>query len=126
MYNFQDLTDIVAKLRSEDGCLWDRQQTYESLKACLASETQEVFDAIDSGDRENLCEELGDVLFHVMIYSQMAKEEGAFSIDDVVDGVSQKMIRRHPHVFGDVKAETPEECLELWKSIKAIEKAEKP
>lgn len=125
MYDFKDLAAIVEKLRSPEGCLWDREQTYESLKACLQSEVQEVFDAIDHGDMENLCEELGDLLFHVMIYSQMAKEEGAFCIEDVVDGVSRKMIRRHPHVFGDAKASTPEECLELWRAAKALEKEEK-
>lgn len=126
MYNFQDLTDIITRLRSEGGCPWDREQTFESLKDCLAGETQEVFEAIDKKDMENLCEELGDVLFHVLIYSRIAEEEGAFTLDDVIDGISRKMIRRHPHVFGDAKASTPEECLALWNLVKAQEKSEKP
>lgn len=126
MYSFQDLTDIIAKLRSDEGCPWDREQTYESLKKCLADEAQEVYDAVDSHDMENLCEELGDVLLQVMLNSQIAKEEGAFTIDDVIDGLCRKMIRRHPHVFGDAKVNSVEEGLALWNAIKAQEKAERP
>lgn len=126
MYTFDELKGIIEKLRSKDGCPWDKTQTYDSLKACLADEVQEVFDAVDNQDMDNLCEELGDVLMLVMLYSQIAKEQGAFAIDDVIDGISRKMIRRHPHVFGDVKASSPEECLELWNAIKAQEKAERP
>ena len=92
---------------------------------CLADETQEVFEAVDRHDTENLCEELGDVLLQVMLNSQIAKEEGAFTIDDVIDGLCQKMVRRHPHVFGDAKVNTTEEGLALWNEIKAQEKAEK-
>ena len=101
MYTFQDLKEIIAKLRSQEGCPWDREQTFESLKKCLADETQEVFEAIDQNDMENLCEELGDVLMLVLLNSQIADEKGAFTIEQVIDGVSEKMIRRHPHVFGD-------------------------
>ena len=126
MYTFHELTDIIEKLRSEEGCPWDRDQTYESLKPCLADETQEVFDAIDNQDMDNLCEELGDVLMLVLLNSQIAKEQGAFTIEDVINGVSRKMVRRHPHVFGGVKAESQEECLDLWNAIKAQEKAERP
>lgn len=126
MYSFQDLTDIIAKLRSDEGCPWDREQTYESLKKCLADEAQEVYDAVDNHDMENLCEELGDVLLQVMLNSQIAKEEGAFTIDDVIDGLCRKMIRRHPHVFGDAKVNSVEEGLALWNAIKAQEKAERP
>lgn len=126
MYSFQDLTDIIAKLRSDEGCPWDREQTYESLKKCLADEAQEVYEAVDSHDMENLCEELGDVLLQVMLNSQIAKEEGAFTIDDVIDGLCRKMIRRHPHVFGGVKVNSVEEGLALWNAIKAQEKAERP
>ncbi len=125
MYTFNDLVNIIAELRSDHGCPWDREQTYESLKKCLADETQEVFEAVDRHDTENLCEELGDVLLQVMLNSQIAKEEGAFTIDDVIDGLCQKMVRRHPHVFGDVKVNTTEEGLALWNEIKAQEKAEK-
>jgi len=126
MYSFQELTDVIEKLRSDSGCPWDREQTYGSLKKCLADETQEVFDAVDNQDMENLCEELGDVLMLVMLNSQIAKEQGAFTIDDVIDGVCRKMIRRHPHVFGDVKVNSPEEGMALWNAIKAQEKAERP
>lgn len=125
MYTFNDLVNIIAELRSDHGCPWDREQTYESLKKCLADETQEVFEAVDRHDTENLCEELGDVLLQVMLNSQIAKEEGAFTIDDVIDGLCQKMVRRHPHVFGDAKINTTEEGLALWNEIKAQEKAEK-
>ncbi|MCI8727643.1 MAG: MazG family protein [Hungatella sp.] len=125
MYTFNDLVNIIAELRSDHGCPWDREQTYESLKKCLADETQEVFEAVDRHDTENLCEELGDVLLQVMLNSQIAKEEGAFTIDDVIDGLCQKMVRRHPHVFGDAKVNTTEEGLALWNEIKAQEKAEK-
>ena len=125
MYTFNDLVNIIAELRSDHGCPWDREQTYESLKKCLADETQEVFEAVDRHDTENLCEELGDVLLQLMLKSQIAKEEGAFTIDDVIDGLCQKMVRRHPHVFGDAKVNTTEEGLALWNEIKAQEKAEK-
>ena len=96
------------------------------MKKYLAEESQEVFDAVDHQDMENLCEELGDVLFQVMINSQIAQEKGAFTIDDVVDGVCRKMVRRHPHVFGDKKVYSAEEGTALWNYIKMQEKAEKP
>lgn len=126
MYTFQDLNGIIAKLRSEEGCPWDREQTYESLRNCLVDETQEVLEAVDKHDMENLCEELGDVLLLVMLNSQIAREAGDFTIDDVVDGICRKMIRRHPHVFGGAKVNSAEEGLALWNEIKAQEKAEKP
>ena len=93
MYTFDDLVGIIAKLRSPEGCPWDREQTFESLKKCLADETEEVFQAIDNKDMENLCEELGDVLLQVILNSQIAKEEGRFTIDDVIDGLCRKMVR---------------------------------
>ena len=126
MYTFQDLNGIIAKLRSEEGCPWDREQTYESLRNCLVDETQEVLEAVDNHDMENLCEELGDVLLQVMLNSQIAREAGDFTIDDVGDGICRKMIRRHPHVFGGAKVNSAEEGLALWNAIKAQEKAEKP
>lgn len=126
MHSFQELTDIIAKLRSEEGCPWDREQTYESLKPCLASEAEEVYAAVDHRDMENLCEELGDVLLLVLLNSQIAREEGAFTIEDVIDGLCRKLIRRHPHVFGGEKADSVEEGLALWNAAKAREKAEKP
>ncbi|WP_302327126.1 MazG family protein [Enterocloster lavalensis] len=126
MHTFDDLIGIIAELRSDHGCPWDKEQTFESLKKCLADETQEVFEAVDNKDMENLCEELGDVLLQVVLYSQIAKEAGAFTIDDVIDGISEKMVRRHPHVFGDIEVNSPEEALALWKEIKLQEKAKKP
>ena len=125
-YTFKDLTDITAKLRSENGCTWDRAQTHESLIPCLMEESGEVRDAIVNKDDENLCEELGDVLFQVMIHSQIAAERGAFTVDNVVQGICEKMVRRHPHVFGDRKVNSPEEALALWQEIKKREKSEKP
>lgn len=125
MYTFDDFVKVVAELRSEHGCPWDRKQTFESLKKCLTDETEEVLQAVDNQDMDNLCEELGDVLLQVVLNSQIASEMGLFTIDDVIDGVCRKMIRRHPHVFGGAKVTTPEEGLDLWKQIKAEEKAEK-
>lgn len=122
MYSFEDLVRITAELRSGHGCPWDLEQTQESLKPCLKEETEEVFAAIDHQDMENLCEELGDVLFLLLMYSRIAEENGAFTVDDVVNGICKKMVRRHPHVFGGAKAATPEESLELWNEIKRLEK----
>ncbi len=129
MYSFEDLRKIIAKLRSKEGCPWDREQTYESLKKCLAEETEEAYEvveAINKNNIENLKEELGDVLLMVMLNSQIAEEEESFTIDDVIDGLCRKMIRRHPHVFGDKKVSSVEEGLALWDAIKAQEKAERP
>ncbi len=125
METFDDLVRIVAKLRSKEGCPWDREQTFASLKKCLADETEEVFQAIDAQDMENLCEELGDVLLQVVMNSQIAAEKGLFTIEDVISGLCRKMVRRHPHVFGDAKVSSPEESLRLWKQIKEQEKKEK-
>lgn len=122
MYSFEDLVRITAELRSGHGCPWDLEQTHESLKPCLKEETEEVFAAIDHQDMENLCEELGDVLFQVLIHSRIAEENGAFTVDDVVNGICEKMVRRHPHVFGGEEAATPEESLVLWNEIKRLEK----
>lgn len=122
MYDFHDLLEIIATLRSDHGCPWDRKQTFESLKKCLSDETEEVLQAVDNKDMDNLCEELGDVLLNLVMYSQIASEQGAFTIQEVIDGVCQKMIRRHPHVFGDAKAGTPEEGLAMWNEIKRQEK----
>ena len=130
MYTFEDLVNITNKLRSHEGCPWDREQTYESLKKCLKEESGEVLEAIDHKDMDNLCEELGDVLFLVMLYSRIAKEAGDFSIEDVVNGICEKMIRRHPHVFGEKKDHLQQEGQALWDAIKkqekALQKCEKP
>ena len=125
-HDMQELLEIIEVLRSPDGCSWDREQTHESLKKCFMDETEEVMQAIDHKDDENLCEELGDVLFQVMLNSQIAKEKGLFSIDDVISGICEKMVRRHPWVFGDAKINSAEEGEALWTRIKMQEKAKKP
>lgn len=125
-YTFDDLKEIMGILRSGTGCPWDRKQTHESLIPCLEEEAGEVIGAIKNHDMENLCEELGDLLFQIMIHSQIAQENGLFTIEDVIDGISAKMIRRHPNVFGDVKVDTPEEGLALWRRIKSEEKNKRP
>lgn len=124
-YSYEDFLDIIAQLRAPGGCPWDQKQTHESLRECLLEEAQEVIDAINNKDDANLCEELGDVLLQVVMHAQIAAEEGRFTMDDVVQGVSEKMIRRHPHVFGDIKVDSVEEGLDLWNAIKAQEKARK-
>lgn len=121
-YDFKALTDIIARLRAPGGCPWDIKQTHESLKECLIEESGEVIDAINNKDDDNLCEELGDLLLQAVMHAQIAAEEDRFTIDDVIQGVSEKMIRRHPHVFGDKKASSPEESLALWEEIKRQEK----
>ena len=124
-YTYKDFLDIIAQLRAPGGCPWDQKQTHESLRDCLLEESQEVLDAIDNKDDENMCEELGDVLLQVVMHAQIAAEEGRFTMDDVVQGVSEKMVRRHPHVFGGIKVDSVEEGLDLWNAIKAQEKAQK-
>lgn len=121
-YGFDDLIEIISQLRAPGGCPWDMEQTHESLKKCLIEESGEVIEAIDKKDDENLCEELGDLLLQVVMHAQIASEEDRFTMDDVIQGVSEKMIRRHPHVFGDKKVSSPEESLKLWKEIKKSEK----
>lgn len=122
MEKFDEFVATIAALRSENGCPWDRKQTHESLKECLVEETGEVLEAIDKKDDANLCEELGDVLLQVVMHAQIAAEEGRFTIEDVINGVNEKMIRRHPHVFGDIKVSSVEEGLDLWEQIKQKEK----
>ena len=126
MHTCEELVSVVKILRSEQGCSWDRKQTFESLKPCILDEAREVAEAVDKQDMDNLCEELGDVLFNVLIYSQIAEEKGCFELKDVVDGVCEKMIRRHPHVFGEQKRLSAEESLDLWNTIKKQEKNKNP
>lgn len=126
MHTFEELVSVVKILRSEQGCSWDRKQTFESLKPCILDEAREVAEAVDKQDMDNLCEELGDVLFNVLIYSQIAEEKGCFELKDVVDGVCEKMIRRHPHVFGEQKRLSAEESLDLCNTIKKQEKNKNP
>ena len=116
------LREIVARLRSPDGCPWDREQTHSSLRALLVEECHEVIDAIERSDDANLREELGDLLLHVVMHAQMAEERGAFDLGHVAAEICEKMIRRHPHVFGDSAASNPEEVLRQWDAIKRKEK----
>jgi tetrapyrrole methylase family protein / MazG family protein len=122
--NFSKFREIIAALRGPNGCPWDREQTHESLKKYLIEETYEVIDAIDQEDIDHLIEELGDVLLQVMLHAQIGEDNGYFSIDDVIEGVSAKMIRRHPHVFGDQTAKDAEEVVQKWQEIKKQEKGE--
>lgn len=125
-HDFNELIEIVNILRSPDGCEWDRAQDFNSMKECLSNETGEVLEAIDNKDYSNLCEELGDVLLQVVMNAEIASEQGLFDINDVIKGICAKLIRRHPHVFGDVKKPTtPEESLKIWKSVKQLEKERK-
>jgi MazG family protein len=119
---FERAVAIMARLRAPGGCPWDREQTFDSIKAYTLEETYEVLEAIDNRDWEELTGELGDLLLQVLFYAEMAKEEGTFSIDDVLDRLSTKLVHRHPHVFGDVKAETSSEVLRNWEALKAVEK----
>ena len=122
---FSALTDVMADLLGSDGCPWDKSQTHESLRRYLLEETYEAIDAIDRGDADNLAEELGDILFEVVFQSALAQKEGLFDISDVIEGITSKMISRHPHVFGDFKADTPEAVSDAWDKIKQKEKQTK-
>lgn len=121
------LVELMAHLRGPDGCPWDRAQDYDSVKGLLLEEAYEVIDAVNERDFGGLEDELGDLLFQVVFYSQLAAEEKRFSIDDVVERVHAKLVRRHPHVFGETRASTPEEALKSWLSVKDKEReGEKP
>ena len=122
---FSYLKEIVAVLRSPEGCPWDREQTHQSIRKNLIEETYEVLEAIDDDDPDAMCEELGDLLMQVMLHAQMAAEDGYFTVDDVVAGLNEKLIRRHPHVFGEKHAKDAGEALANWQEIKAREKAAK-
>jgi ATP diphosphatase len=119
---FERAVQIMARLRAPDGCPWDREQTFDTIKPYTLEETYEVLEAIDNRDWPELTGELGDLLLQVLFYSQMASEAGHFSVDDVLDRLSNKLVDRHPHVFGDVKADTPAEVLRNWEALKAQEK----
>jgi len=122
---FERLVDIMARLRAPGGCPWDREQNFDTIKPYLLEETYEVFDAIDQQDWPGLAEELGDLLLQAVFFAQMASEEGKFRIDDSLDAISEKLIRRHPHVFGDGTAKTSDDVKRRWDEIKADEKRDK-
>lgn len=126
MTEFEKFEEIIARLRAEDGCPWDREQTHTSLKPACIEEAAEVVCGInildETGNPDNLKEELGDLLLQVVMHATIAKEEGLFTMDDVIRTVSDKMIRRHPHVFGDVSVNDSGEVLKNWNEIKKDEK----
>src|SRR5512142_702433 len=119
---FERAVSIMARLRAPGGCPWDREQTFDSIKPFTLEETYEVLEAIDNRDWDELEGELGDLLLQVLFYAEMSQEEGRFSIDQVLDRLSNKLVDRHPHVFGDVKAETAGDVLRNWEALKAEEK----
>lgn len=121
-YNFSDLIDILNILRQPGGCPWDREQTHKSIRNDLLEEAYETADAIDMSDSSALCEELGDLLLQVVFHSDIAKENNEFDINDVTNGICKKLIMRHPHVFGTIKADTSAQVLENWDAIKRVEK----
>src|SRR5258708_17415534 len=119
---FEDLVALQARLRAPGGCPWDREQTHQTLKTYLIEEAYEVLDALDHGGPNELTEELGDLLLQILFHSDIAREAGRFDIADVISGIHEKMVRRHPHVFGNVRADTPEQVLKNWAQLKAAEK----
>jgi tetrapyrrole methylase family protein/MazG family protein len=121
---FSELVAIMARLRSPSGCSWDREQDHRSLRSSLLEETYEVLEAVDRADYRALCQELGDLLLQVVFHAQLAAEAGHFDIADVVGAIRDKLIARHPHVFGQTSAETPEEVLHQWDRLKRDERGE--
>jgi tetrapyrrole methylase family protein / MazG family protein len=123
MASFKELVELAAYMRGKDGCAWDREQTLDDFRVHFRNESQEVLDALEKGDIGNLKEELGDVLWHILFMSQIAKEGGLFTIDDVMAGIKDKIVRRHPHVFaGGKKLATSAEVMEEYRRIKALER----
>ncbi|MBP3876374.1 MAG: MazG family protein [Lachnospiraceae bacterium] len=129
MTKFEEFEEVLRRLRAPDGCPWDREQTHETLKAPCIEEAAEVICGINiltaTGKADNLKEELGDLLMQVVMHAQIAEEEGYFTMDDVIEGIREKMIRRHPHVFGDEHVSSSGEVLKNWEEIKKAEKAGK-
>ncbi len=125
-YSFEDFVKIIERLRAKDGCPWDREQTHDSLRPCMMEEAAEFVSSIriyhESGSAENMREELGDILLQVVMHSVIAQEEGLFTLGDVIEEVSEKMIRRHPHIFGTVQVDSSAEVLQNWDEIKKKEK----
>ncbi|HZU43411.1 MAG TPA: MazG family protein, partial [Terriglobales bacterium] len=119
---FERAVQIMARLRAPGGCPWDREQTFDSIKPYTLEEAYEVLEAIDNRDWDELVGELGDLLLQVLFYAEMAEEQSSFSIDQVLDTLSDKLVRRHPHVFGDVQANTSADVLRNWEALKGEEK----
>lgn len=124
-YSFQDLGIIMDKLLGQDGCPWDKEQSHQSLKRYLIEESYEVLEAIDEKDPEHIKEELGDVLLQIFFHGKIAEKSGDFSLEDITDTISKKLIRRHPHIFSDTKVADSEEVSKNWEQIKKQEKKEK-
>jgi tetrapyrrole methylase family protein/MazG family protein len=122
---FAELVAVVARLRAPGGCPWDREQNYETLKRFVLEEAYEVLEAVDAGDSAQLCDEIGDLMLQVLMYAQFAAEDGFFDIRDVIANTVDKLVRRHPHVFGDVTAETADEVLRNWERIKGQERPQR-
>src|SRR5581483_6468902 len=120
---FESLVALQARLRAPNGCPWDREQTHDSLRTYLVEETYEVLDALESGDPRKFADELGDLLLQIVFHSELAAEGGKFDIADVIDHIYTKMVRRHPHVFGSVRADTSAEVLKNWEQLKSEERA---
>jgi len=123
MTAIDELRQTMARLRAPDGCPWDREQTHQTLARCLIDECSELLDTIDRNDLPHMREELGDVLIQVVFHAQLAAERGDFDFDDVAREINAKLIRRHPHVFGDGRADNSAEVIEVWEKVKAREKA---
>ncbi len=123
--NLEELIDVVAKLRAPDGCPWDREQTHTSLRPNMLEEAYEAVDAIDENDMVHLREELGDVLLQVLLHSQIASESNEFTLDDVAKELKEKLIHRHPHVFGTAKINNADDVLKTWDKLKSEEKTER-
>lgn len=125
-YSFEDFVKIIERLRAKDGCPWDREQTHDSLRPCMMEEAAEFVSSVriyhESGSAENMREELGDILLQVVMHSVIAEEEGLFTLEDVIEEVSEKMIRRHPHIFGAAEVDSSEQVLQNWDEIKKKEK----
>lgn len=122
-HDFTSLCELVEILRSEEGCPWDREQDHKSIRSNIIEETYEVIEAIDNSDPKLLCEELGDVLLQIVFHSRIEKENGGFTVNEVLNGICEKMILRHPHVFGDVEVDGSAQVLDNWEKIKKAEKS---
>ena len=124
LHKFETFAGIIAKLRAPDGCPWDKEQTHLSLRENLLSEAYEVLEALDNADSAKLCEELGDLLLQIVLHAQIAKDSGEFQIDDVIKSISEKIIRRHPHIFGNRKVKDSAEVMHNWEALKKDEREE--
>jgi len=123
--SFNTLVKIIARLRARDGCPWDKEQTHQSLRGNLISESYEVIEALDKSEAAALCEELGDLLLQIVLHAQIAKDDNEFEIGNVIQSINEKLIRRHPHIFGDVKVNNSTDVMHNWESIKKQEKPER-